>query len=147
MIDTTGRLVVQVSDLLGQAGPILSLVALVVAAVASAYSAYTRTTLSTLKENNAALDQRVGILERAVNFEQSDKARIVAEAKAEQARITAERDVAIAERDTIAKVVTGEAHLVAIEELVSNHHTAAEGWWEKITDELTGIRAAVEVTG
>lgn len=108
------------------AGSVLGLVALLVAAVAIAYSALTRTTIATLKESNAAYAERITNLE---NDREADRTQI--------ATLTSERD-------TLARVVTGEAHLVAIEQLVTQHNTDAHTWWTAAAVDLRGIREALE---
>lgn len=136
---------------LASVGGILALVSLIVASVAVAYSALTRTTIATLKESNAALTERVEILERGEERAQDEKRRLAAETEserrrmlAEHAAVAAERDAVIAERDAIAKVVTGEVHLVAIEQSLEEHHQAAVNWWSTLSGDIQGLRTAIE---
>lgn len=113
-------------EFVNSAGSILSLVALLVAAIAVAYSALTRTTITTLKESNAAYAERI------TNLEKGHVADMAAIATLQS------------ERDTLARVVTGEAHLVAIEGQLKQHHDDAQVWWVGATELLTAIQHSLE---
>lgn len=113
-------------EFVNSAGSVLSLVALLVAAIAVAYSALTRTTITTLKESNAAYAERITNLEKD--------------------RVTDQAAIATlkAERDTLARVVTGEVHLVTIEGQLQQHHDDAQAWWTGATEILTAIQQSLE---
>lgn len=89
---------------LSNAPAVLGLVGLMVAAIAVAYSALIRTTIATLKDSNAALTERVGLLEQ-------DRVRDQAEIK----RLTTENQV-------LRGVVSGTEQLAAIRAAMLEQH-------------------------
>lgn len=83
---------------------------------------------TTLRANNGDLDKRVAILE-------AEGVRKDAQIAAQQKEIDGQR----AELATLGKVVTGEAYLVAISDLVTEHHAQAVREWQTINGTLTEI--------
>lgn len=83
---------------------------------------------TTLRANNGDLKDRVSILEAE---QTADKTKIAAQA----AQILAHQG----ELTALSKVVTGEVHLVAITDLLTEHHAQAVREWHEVNTVLTRI--------
>lgn len=115
-----------VSDSLGALPGVVTAVMFIVTVAAGAYAALNREQMKTLRDNNKDLTDRVVILE-------ADRTQL-----REQVTGLQHENVAIA------KVVTGEAHLVAIDDMVREHHKAAEDWWESTAATLDPIPSTLQ---
>lgn len=83
---------------------------------------------TTLRANNGDLKDRVAILEAE---QTADKAKIAAQAD----QIAAHQG----ELGALSKVITGEVHLVAITDLLSEHHNQAVKEWDAVNTILLRI--------
>lgn len=122
-----------VGSLLSDLGNKLGGATLLIGIAVAAYVAWKRDDLKTVRENNADLLARVGILE-------ADKA----VAAADNARISAERDTALSENRTLRSIVTGEVKLTQIEDVLEEHHQQTLNWQKTANDKIDDLKRAVE---
>ncbi len=118
-----------IGSIFGVIFPLLSVIAL--AGCALLFGVQT-----TLRANNGDLKDRVAILEAE---QKVDKETIAAQSK----QISAHQG----EIETFSKVITGEVHLVAITDLLSEHHAQAVAQWEGINEVLTHIDTTMAGAG
>lgn len=113
---------------MGEFGTIIQWAVAAIAIIAGGAATTLLTVVRTLRESNNDLRRRVTDLE-----DDRDDLRV---------KLT-ERDDAVAQTrrdmDALAKVITGEAHLVALEQRLEEHHKQAMGGVERILKALAKL--------
>lgn len=131
------------TGLLDQVSSIISVVLLIVMVAVTAYAALNREQLKTVRENNADLVQRVSILEGAETRLTGQVTALETAAEAREARHQVEMAAKQQENEVLRSVVTNEAHLTSIEDLVVEHHGEARQFWKATSEDMHAIRIAL----
>lgn len=106
-------------------GRILNVVLAVVSIGALGGVGYVRGRIGDLREQLKDAREEIGDLDRRLT------------------KVTAERDQTASDLDALSRVVTGEAHWVAIGDKLDTHHTEAEAHWVSVEKFLPEILAAI----
>lgn len=92
---------------------------------------------TTLRASNSDLTARVDFLEK-------ERDRLELEKRTDRETFDAKLVASAGELEALRKVVTGEAHLVAISDLLTEHHSEALAQWANVTTTLGHVDQTLE---